>query len=99
MVFFSTLFRTVSNLYEDPNWSQKDLARPIHEAKKHLTKSKISIFSLEHLIHYQTELRHRAEEGIPVSFSDLWAVALENVLHDKVCNCLDIFSWLYTNGD
>nr|XP_056707873.1 cytosolic phospholipase A2 delta-like [Euleptes europaea] len=75
---------TVSNLYEDSNWSQKDLARPIHEAKKHVTKNKISTFSLEHLIHYQTELSHRAEQGISTSFSDLWAVALENVLHDKV---------------
>ncbi|XP_048340557.1 cytosolic phospholipase A2 delta-like [Sphaerodactylus townsendi] len=74
----------VSNLYKDSNWSQKDLARPIHEAKKHLTKNKISTFSLDHLIHYQTELKHRDEQGISTSFNDLWAVALETILHDKV---------------
>ncbi|XP_054825912.1 cytosolic phospholipase A2 delta [Eublepharis macularius] len=75
---------TMSNLYEDSNWSQKDLAQPIREAKKHLTKNKISTFSLENLIYYKAELGHRAEQGISTSFNDLWAVALENILHDKV---------------
>ncbi|XP_061468782.1 cytosolic phospholipase A2 delta-like [Rhineura floridana] len=75
---------TMSNLYEDSSWSQKDLERPIREAKKHMTKNKISTFSLEHLIYYQNELSQRAKEGIATSFNDLWAVALENILHDRV---------------
>ncbi|XP_053129209.1 cytosolic phospholipase A2 delta-like [Hemicordylus capensis] len=75
---------TMSNLYEDSNWSQKDLGRPIGEAKKHLTKNKTNTFSLEHLIYYQWELSQRAKEGISTSFNDLWAVALEDILHDKV---------------
>ncbi|XP_062974519.1 cytosolic phospholipase A2 delta-like [Elgaria multicarinata webbii] len=74
----------MSNLYEDSSWSQKDLERPICKAKKHMTKNKIGTFSLEKLIYYQKELSQRAKEGISTSFNDLWAVALENILHDRV---------------
>ncbi|XP_042315920.1 cytosolic phospholipase A2 delta-like [Sceloporus undulatus] len=74
----------MSNLYEDSAWSQKDLGRPICKAKKHMTKNKINVFSLEHLISYQKEMTQRAEDGISTSFNDLWAVALENILHGRV---------------
>ncbi|XP_019352015.1 cytosolic phospholipase A2 delta [Alligator mississippiensis] len=75
---------TMSSLYEDANWSQKDLERPINEAQKQVTKSKTNTFSLEHVMHYQRELSQRAKEGFSISFNDLWAVALEYILHGKV---------------
>ncbi|XP_019406585.1 PREDICTED: cytosolic phospholipase A2 delta-like [Crocodylus porosus] len=75
---------TMSSLYEDASWSQKDLERPINEAQKHVTKSKTNTFSLEHVVHYQRQLSQRAKEGFSISFNDLWAVALEYILHGKV---------------
>ncbi|XP_025071826.1 cytosolic phospholipase A2 delta-like [Alligator sinensis] len=75
---------TMSSLYEDANWSRKDLERPINEAQKQVTKSKTNAFSLEHVVHYQRELSQRAKEGFSISFNDLWAVALEYILHGKV---------------
>ncbi|KAH0620646.1 hypothetical protein JD844_021312 [Phrynosoma platyrhinos] len=84
LFYYNPLFRTMSNLYEDSAWSQKDLGRPICKAKKHMTKNKINVFSLENLINYQKEMMQRAEDGISTSFNDLWAVALENILHGKV---------------
>ncbi|XP_019375484.1 PREDICTED: cytosolic phospholipase A2 delta [Gavialis gangeticus] len=75
---------TMSSLYEDANWSQKDLERPINEAQKHMTKSKTNTFSVEHVVHYQRQLSQRAKEGFSISFNDLWAVALEYILHGKV---------------
>ncbi|KAJ6667291.1 hypothetical protein lerEdw1_017269 [Lerista edwardsae] len=74
----------MSNLYEDANWSRKELERPINDAKKQMTKNKTSTFSLEHLMDYQRKLSQRSKESISTSFNDLQAVALENILHDKV---------------
>uniref|UniRef100_A0A8D0G906 Phospholipase A2 n=1 Tax=Sphenodon punctatus TaxID=8508 RepID=A0A8D0G906_SPHPU len=75
---------TMTNLYEDANWSQKDLEGPINEVRRHVTKNKLNTFSLERLLYYQRELCQRAEEGITTSFNDLWAVVLESILHDGV---------------
>ncbi|XP_066474174.1 cytosolic phospholipase A2 delta-like [Tiliqua scincoides] len=72
----------MSNLYEDSNWSKKELERPICEAKKHMTKNKTNTFSLEHLIDYQRS--QRAKERISTSFNDPWTGSLENILLDKV---------------
>ncbi|XP_044292787.1 cytosolic phospholipase A2 delta-like isoform X1 [Varanus komodoensis] len=77
----------MSNLYEDSSWSQKDLERPIREARRHMSKNKMDTFSLEHLRSYQKELSQNAKEGISTSFNTLWAMALDNILHDRVNNC------------
>ncbi|XP_043836498.1 cytosolic phospholipase A2 delta [Dromiciops gliroides] len=75
---------TLSSLYEDPDWSQQDLEKPINHARENMTKSKLGAFSLGSMKGYQQELRRRAEEGRPPSFVDLWALVLEYLLHGKV---------------
>ncbi|XP_068961921.1 cytosolic phospholipase A2 delta [Petaurus breviceps papuanus] len=75
---------TLASLYEEPDWSQKDLEKPISHAREHMTKSKLGAFSLRQMRGYQQELRRRAEEGRPPSFVDLWALVLEYLLHGKV---------------
>lgn len=42
-------------------------------------------------MHYQRELSQRAKEGFSISFNDLWAVALEYILHGKVCTLEEHF--------
>ncbi|NWH53124.1 PA24E phospholipase, partial [Fregata magnificens] len=40
---------TLSHLYQSADWSHKDLSRPIGEVRRHMTKCKLSCFSLESL--------------------------------------------------
>uniref|UniRef100_A0A672TN83 PLA2c domain-containing protein n=1 Tax=Strigops habroptila TaxID=2489341 RepID=A0A672TN83_STRHB len=75
---------TMSNLYRDADWSQKDLDKQISEARKHMTKSKINSLSLEYLKYYKKQLSQRKKEGRKTSFIDLWGLVLESFLHDGV---------------
>ncbi|XP_074962304.1 cytosolic phospholipase A2 epsilon-like [Phalacrocorax aristotelis] len=73
---------TMSNLYRDAEWSQKDLDKQISEARKHMTKCKINSLSLEYLKYYKKQLGQRKREGHKTSFIDLWGLVLESLLHD-----------------
>uniref|UniRef100_A0A8C3LHB2 Phospholipase A2 n=1 Tax=Chrysolophus pictus TaxID=9089 RepID=A0A8C3LHB2_CHRPC len=73
---------TMSNLYRDADWSQKDLDKQISEARKHMTKCKINSLSLEYLKFYKKQLHQRKKEGRKTSFIDLWGLVLESLLHD-----------------
>ncbi|KAJ7413477.1 hypothetical protein WISP_90024 [Willisornis vidua] len=75
---------TMSNLYRDADWSQKDLDKQISEARKHMTKCKINSLSLEYLKYYKKQLCQRKREGHRTSFIDLWGLVLESLLHDGV---------------
>ncbi|XP_053330436.1 cytosolic phospholipase A2 delta-like [Spea bombifrons] len=72
----------MSKLYEDPDWSQKDLTKPIKEARKSVTDSKRSAFSLDRLSFYREEMEKRAKMGYKASFTDLWGLLLESMYHD-----------------
>lgn len=78
------LSRTMSNLYRDADWSQKDLDKQISEARKHMTKCKINSLSLEYLKFYKKQLHQRKTEGRKTSFIDVWGLVLESLLHDGV---------------
>ncbi|NXX84965.1 PA24E phospholipase, partial [Urocolius indicus] len=73
---------TMSNLYRDAAWSQKDLDEQISEARKHMTKCKIQSFSLKYMKYYKKQLSQRKREGHKTSFIDLWGLVLESLLHD-----------------
>ncbi|KFQ38904.1 Cytosolic phospholipase A2 epsilon, partial [Mesitornis unicolor] len=73
---------TMSNLYRDAEWSQKDLDKQISEARKHMTKCKANSFSLEYMKYYKKQLCQRRREGRKTSFIDLWGLVLESLLHD-----------------
>ncbi|XP_024423074.2 cytosolic phospholipase A2 delta [Desmodus rotundus] len=75
---------TMAQLYGDPEWSQTDLEGPIQHAREHLAKSKLEAFSPERLTSYRRELELRAEQGLPTTFIDLWALVLECMLHSQV---------------
>ncbi|NXE08423.1 PA24E phospholipase, partial [Lophotis ruficrista] len=58
---------TLSHLYQSADWSHKDLSRPIGEVRRHMTKCKLSCFSLENLKYYDKELKLRKQEGYQIS--------------------------------
>lgn len=77
-------FRSISKLYEDPNWSQTDLSAAIQDACRNLTKSKSSAYSFDRIAFYRDELTKRASMGYKTSFSDLWGLVLEALFCDGV---------------
>ncbi|NWU53750.1 PA24E phospholipase, partial [Dromas ardeola] len=74
---------TMAKLYEDTNWSQKDLGEPIGDIRKHVIKSKLHCFSLDHLKYYEKELCERKQEGHKLSFTDLWGLFIDCMLHHQ----------------
>uniref|UniRef100_B7ZCM9 Phospholipase A2 n=1 Tax=Mus musculus TaxID=10090 RepID=B7ZCM9_MOUSE len=73
----------LANLYEDPEWSQKDLAGPTEVLKTQVTKSKLGALAPSQLWRYRQELAERARLGHPTCFTNLWALINEALLHDK----------------
>ena len=76
--------RALANLYEDPEWSQKDLAGPTESLKAQVTKSKLGVLAPSQLQQYRQELAERARLGHPPCFTTLWALMREALLHDEV---------------
>lgn len=74
----------LSKLYADANWSQKDLTETVEDVRRNVTKNKMSSFSFSSLAFYQTELSKREEMGYKTSFTDLWGLAIESMMYDKV---------------
>ncbi|NXA16294.1 PA24E phospholipase, partial [Sapayoa aenigma] len=74
---------TMSKLYEDANWSRKDLREPISDIRKHVIKSKLHCFSLDHMKYYEHELFERKQEGHKLSFTDLWGLFVDCMLHHQ----------------
>ncbi|KAM9149391.1 cytosolic phospholipase A2 epsilon-like [Pangshura tecta] len=77
---------TMANLYEDANWSQKYLEEAINKARKQVTKCKIKGFTLDRLKYYYNELKERHQQGHNTSFTDLWGLMVEYMLHDEKNN-------------
>ncbi|NXG66737.1 PA24E phospholipase, partial [Hemiprocne comata] len=74
---------TMAKLYEDVSWSQKDLRGPIGDIRKHVIKSKLHCFSLDHMKYYEKELCERKQEGHKLSFTDLWGLFIDCMLHNQ----------------
>ncbi|XP_069494391.1 cytosolic phospholipase A2 delta [Ambystoma mexicanum] len=72
----------MSKLYEDPDWSSKDLNAPVENAGKGVMRSKKEAFSWTRLKYYRSELSQREEEGQSTSFTDLWGLILESMFHN-----------------
>uniref|UniRef100_A0A8C0HM58 Phospholipase A2 n=1 Tax=Buteo japonicus TaxID=224669 RepID=A0A8C0HM58_9AVES len=75
---------TMSNLYEDPDWSQKDLKETLKDVRKHVLKNKFfTCFAPNRLKYYLKELCQRKQEGHQICFTDLWGLIIETMLHEK----------------
>ncbi|KFV66202.1 Cytosolic phospholipase A2 epsilon, partial [Dryobates pubescens] len=77
---------TMTKLYEDADWSRKDLGEIIIEARKQATKCKMGAFCLRSLRNYYRELSQRTQAGHKTSFIDLWGLMIESMLNDGKCH-------------
>uniref|UniRef100_A0A8C3LDA2 Phospholipase A2 n=1 Tax=Chrysolophus pictus TaxID=9089 RepID=A0A8C3LDA2_CHRPC len=75
---------TMTKLYEDAEWSHKDLGEIIIEARKQAAKCKMGAFCLRSLRNYYKELSQRTQAGHKTSFIDLWGLMIESMLNDGV---------------
>ncbi|XP_048805390.1 cytosolic phospholipase A2 zeta isoform X1 [Lagopus muta] len=73
----------LSTLYQDPNWSQKDLQDAISRAQRAVSSSKGGAFSPERLKYYFQELSAVESSGRKASFTDLWGLIVEYFLQQK----------------
>ncbi|NXF07264.1 PA24E phospholipase, partial [Smithornis capensis] len=73
---------TMTKLYEDADWSHKDLGEIIIEARKQAAKCKMGAFCLKSLRNYYRELSQRTQAGHKTSFIDLWGLMIESMLND-----------------
>ncbi|NXI40165.1 PA24E phospholipase, partial [Galbula dea] len=74
---------TMAKLYEDANWSQNDLRGLIGDIREHVIKSKLHCFSLDRMKYYEKELCERKQEGHKLSFTDLWGLFIDCMLHHQ----------------
>ncbi|XP_042315988.1 cytosolic phospholipase A2 epsilon-like [Sceloporus undulatus] len=74
---------TMSHLYEDPNWSCRNLEGALSDIHKQVRKNKfLASFAPERLKYYAKELWQRHQEGHSISFTDLWGLLIESMLRD-----------------
>lgn len=92
-----SIFKCLSTLYRDPDWSQKDLQDAIRRAQGAVSSSKAGAFSPERLKYYFQELNAMEISGRNVSFTDLWGLIVEYFLQQKVkefmFGCLLLFDF------
>ncbi|NWU53757.1 PA24E phospholipase, partial [Dromas ardeola] len=77
---------TMTKLYEDADWSRKDLGEIIIEARKQAAKCKMGAFCMRSLRNYYRELSQRTQAGHKTSFIDLWGLMIESMLNDGKCH-------------
>uniref|UniRef100_A0A452GNW3 Phospholipase A2 n=1 Tax=Gopherus agassizii TaxID=38772 RepID=A0A452GNW3_9SAUR len=73
----------LSALYQDTDWSCKDLQGAISNARDNVSSSKAGAFSSERLKYYFQELNSMENGGRKVSFTDLWGLIIEYFLYQK----------------
>uniref|UniRef100_A0A803TUN8 Phospholipase A2 n=1 Tax=Anolis carolinensis TaxID=28377 RepID=A0A803TUN8_ANOCA len=73
----------MSMLYQDSEWSCKDLKDAIISAREKICSSKVAAFSSERLKYYFQELNAMENDGRKVSFTDLWGLIVEYFLQMK----------------
>uniref|UniRef100_A0A8D0G9S7 Phospholipase A2 n=1 Tax=Sphenodon punctatus TaxID=8508 RepID=A0A8D0G9S7_SPHPU len=79
----STWYVISHTLYQNSDWSCKDLCGPISSAREKLSSSKVGAFSSERLKYYFQELNTMENDGRKVSFPDLWGLIVEYFLQQK----------------
>ncbi|XP_077178898.1 cytosolic phospholipase A2 beta-like [Paroedura picta] len=77
---------TLTDLYQDPDWSHRSLGPAIKTAKTRILRSKWDVISIDKLKYYRKQLDERVEKGHPISFATLWGLVQASFLNDKP-NC------------
>ncbi|XP_055448221.1 cytosolic phospholipase A2 epsilon isoform X1 [Psammomys obesus] len=78
---------TMATLYNDPEWSSKNLEPFIFEARRHVVKDKMPALYPDQLCKWREELRQHRQEGYKTTFTDFWGKLVEYSLGDKKYEC------------
>ncbi|XP_051869080.1 cytosolic phospholipase A2 zeta-like [Pristis pectinata] len=73
----------MSQLYQDSEWSRKDIRETILRIKSQVIKSKTGALSKDRLGYYINALTERNRSGYNVSIPDLWGLIIESFLYGK----------------
>ncbi|KAL1257757.1 hypothetical protein QQF64_011001 [Cirrhinus molitorella] len=71
---------TMASLYGDANWSNNDLNGIMESVKEEISKSVLSVFSLER---YKERMEEREKQGHLVSLIDMWGLAIEYLVQGE----------------
>uniref|UniRef100_A0A8C9V676 Phospholipase A2, group IVF, tandem duplicate 2 n=1 Tax=Scleropages formosus TaxID=113540 RepID=A0A8C9V676_SCLFO len=74
---------TISKLYGDPDWSQRDMQQHVSAMEAAMSRSFYWAFSSSQRQYYAEELKKRQEEGHVITFIDVWGLALEYLLYGE----------------
>ncbi|XP_048104851.1 cytosolic phospholipase A2 beta-like [Alosa alosa] len=66
----------MSTLYDTSDWSQKDISVVTEPMKVEMIKRYQDIMSTEQLRGYREEMDLREKEGVPVTYIDMWGLAI-----------------------
>ncbi|XP_036041018.1 cytosolic phospholipase A2 epsilon isoform X1 [Onychomys torridus] len=78
---------TMATLYNDSEWSSKNLEPVVFEARRHVVKDKMPALYPDQLCKWQKELRQHSQEGYKTTFTDFWGKLIEYSLGDKKYDC------------
>ncbi|XP_032883675.1 cytosolic phospholipase A2 zeta-like [Amblyraja radiata] len=73
----------ISHLYQDSEWSLKDIREAIKRIKPHVTRSKSFALSKDRVGYYINALAERNRSGYSVSIPDLWGLIIESFIYGK----------------
>ncbi|KAM9394923.1 cytosolic phospholipase A2 zeta [Salvelinus alpinus] len=70
-------------LYQEADWSQRDMDESISAMEEEITKCFLSAFTTEKLQYYKHQMAEKEKEGHMVSLIDMWGLVIEHCLHGK----------------
>ncbi|XP_064420761.1 cytosolic phospholipase A2 zeta-like [Latimeria chalumnae] len=73
----------MSTLYEDADWSHKQLQDPVFSAQNCVSRKKAGAFSPEHLYYYYNEKTSKKLQRQKMTIADLWGLIIEYMLYGK----------------
>ncbi|XP_020337275.1 cytosolic phospholipase A2 zeta [Oncorhynchus kisutch] len=73
----------LATLYQEADWSQRDMDESISAIEEEITKSILSAFTTEKLLYYKHQMAEKKKEGHMVSLIDMWGLVIEHCLHGK----------------
>ncbi|XP_076141332.1 cytosolic phospholipase A2 zeta-like [Alosa pseudoharengus] len=73
----------MSTLYENSDWSKKDMGVVTEPMKIEMIQRYKDILSTEKIGYYRKEMEQKEKEGHPVSYIDMWGLAIEHLIYGK----------------
>uniref|UniRef100_A0A8C8BZG0 Phospholipase A2 n=1 Tax=Oncorhynchus tshawytscha TaxID=74940 RepID=A0A8C8BZG0_ONCTS len=73
----------LATLYQEADWSQRDMDESISAMEEEITKSILSAFTTEKLLYYKHQMAEKEKEGHMVSLIDMWGLVIEHCLYGK----------------